>query len=220
MRLASPRAAARIAVTLTLAWTTGARADVVSPPPLLCGPGKTAVSDHGGSRCEPNAPDCPPGWKGVLGGKCIMHGCKGDPDCGGGAKCVATDVCVEERPQYWEYHPASGGEPAREPGPAREPPPMADPAHPVWVAIEPCGEARACRAPATCRPFSVCLPPGAARPAAKPANADVQRGTLPVAARRGCGCGVVGEAGGSVAALAGACIAAALVARRRASRRA
>lgn len=204
-----------VIVALALATAGRARADVIARPPALCGPGKTAVSDHRGPRCEPDAPtDCPPGWKGVLGGTCILHSCGADPDCAGGARCVAADVCVEERPRYWEY----GGS-AREPGPAQEPPPGPDPSHPVWVAIEPCGQARACAAPATCRQHSVCLPRGVDRPAPKPANADVQRGTIPVAARRSCGCDAAGAPGGSLAALAAAAIAAAAAARRIQSRK-
>lgn len=219
--MSPPRAAAHALVALAIATSArAASADVVPSPPAFCGPGKTAVSDHRGARCEPNAPrDCPPGWKGVLGGTCILHSCKGDPDCAGDARCVATDVCVEERPRYWEYD-RKGGEPAREIGPsdnASEPPPAPDPSHPVLVAIEPCGEARACAAPATCRPFSVCLPKGASRPSPKPANSDVQRGTIPVAARRSCGCDVAGAPGGSLAALAAAALALGAAARRRIS---
>lgn len=217
MRLAL-QGAALAALGLTLAWSGGARADVVASPPLFCGPGKTPVSDHHGSRCEANAPDCPPGWKGVLGGKCILHVCKADAECGASGQCVAADVCGEERPLHWEYARPAGGEPSREPGPAQEPPPAPDPSRPVWVAIEPCSEARACPGAATCRAVSVCLPRGAARPAPKPSNADVQRGTIPVAARRGCGCDAAGAAGGSVAALAAVAIAAAAIARRRLAR--
>lgn len=175
----SPRAVA-LALALAATVTAGsARADVVQSPPLFCLPGKTPITSHAGPRCVKNAPsDCPPGWRGILGGRCTLDVCSADGDCREGKRCVETDLCVESRPRFWE----GGGEPPA-PAPAQAPSPLPDPAHPVDVPIGPCGEARACAAPAICKPHKLCLAPNATRAAPSPANGVVGYGGSPPGGR-------------------------------------
>jgi len=174
-----------------------ARADVVQSPPLFCLPGKTPITSHAGPRCVKNAPtDCPPGWRGILGGRCTLDVCSVDGDCRDGKRCVETDLCVESRPRFWE----NGGEP-QAPAPAQAPSPLPDPAHPVDVPVGPCGEARACAAPAACKPHKLCLASGVARAAPSPANGVVGYGGSPPGGR--CSAGPASApAGGALAALA------------------
>mgnify|MGYP001047283228 CR=1 FL=1 len=61
-----------VAAAIALVATTAA-ADVVMPPPTDCKRGEVGVTSHGGPRCEKVAPeDCPAGWRGVLGGSCML----------------------------------------------------------------------------------------------------------------------------------------------------
>ncbi len=140
-------------------------------------------------------------------GRCTLDVCKTDGDCRDGKRCVETDLCVESRPMYWE---GGGGEPPAPDAPGQGPAPLPDPSRPVDVPIGPCGAARACAAPATCKPSRLCLAPSATGAAATPANGVVGYGGSPPGGR----CSAVpGAPSGAGALLALAAFASLAVAR-------
>jgi hypothetical protein len=102
-------AAAALAVLVCVAWSRGARADVLSPPPDDCVVGSEGVDCHGPPRCAPLScagnGDCDDGWSCQLIDLCIEYdncnGGWGEPNsvpnvtssCAGGAAC-ASGTCT------------------------------------------------------------------------------------------------------------------------------
>ncbi|MEZ4438209.1 MAG: hypothetical protein R3B72_03930 [Polyangiaceae bacterium] len=178
----------RIVLGLVLTFFPApAWADVVMPEPDDCPSGKVPVTDHGGPRCEDPAPkSCPPGWRGVIGGRCDLHYCRSDAECGAGKVCAEASLCWEEKLTHFQY------------GAVERPSPwhlLAGPMPPArlgWVPVNVCDGKAACDAPRECRPGKVCVSAGAT-PASLPFLPDggVQQ-PAPPPAPRGCGaCGVV-----------------------------
>src|SRR6188768_3784167 len=119
-------------------WTSVARADAVPPEPLFCLSGQVGVSSHtGGSECVPKAPtDCPPGYRGVVGGKCVLAPCATDQQCETDHRCYQVDACQELRELTWTswgWSAQPGGYSRAVPGP-----PPAGPAPKAWVKLHVC----------------------------------------------------------------------------------
>lgn len=141
-----------------------ARADVVMPPPDDCPQGQVGTTSHGGPACTREAPkNCAPGYRGELGGSCVLAACSSDEECEAGTRCVQVDACQELRELYWTgwgwraqqrvvRSNLLGGPPA--PQPDGDPPK-------AWVKLRICGQDGACNSPAECRPMGLCYPPSA-----------------------------------------------------------
>ena len=81
-----------VAIIMLLPVVAGA--DAVRPPPKSCPEGRVPVTSHAGPRCELEAPkDCPPGWRGVIGGQCRLNVCHSDAQCR-----AAGETCVPVSP--------------------------------------------------------------------------------------------------------------------------
>lgn len=147
-----------------------ARGDALPPAtPISCPGGSHVRHDHGGTRCEADAPkDCPAGWRGIPGGQCVLAICQEGSSCPAGQQCVEVGLCsyTTTRALYGAVRgPELAGPPA---------------IRKVRVATEACGAARSCAHPAKCRPGAVCLPAGVTSAAPKPTNAgDVVLGGAP-----------------------------------------
>jgi len=150
----------------SLAWLPSrlALADAVPPPPDDCPKGQVGTTSHGGPRCEPEAPtDCAPGYRGVVGGTCVLAACSSDKECDAGRRCLQVDACQVLRELHWtgwgwsaQRSFASGNLLGGPPAPAPEgSPPKA------WVKLHICGQDGPCEPPAECRPMGLCYPPGA-----------------------------------------------------------
>ena len=159
--------ARRLVLAATLGAFLTARvalADVVMPPPDDCPPGQVGTTSHGGPSCTREAPqNCAPGYRGEVGGSCVLAACSSDPECEAGTRCVQVDTCQELRELYWTGWGWQarqrvlrsnwlGGPPAPQPDGA---PPKA------WVKLRICGQDGACSSPAECRPMGLCYPPSA-----------------------------------------------------------
>lgn len=145
--------------------TRAASADAVPPPPASCPKGHVGITGHGGPKCVLEAPKkCPPGYRGEIGGKCVLATCASDDGCEDGRRCLSIETCQEFRQLTWTgwgwsamRAPASrdnflGGPPRPQPeGPPKK----------AWVNLHICGQDGACNAPAECRPASLCYPPDA-----------------------------------------------------------
>ncbi len=191
-----------------------AQADVVPPPPDDCPAGKVPVSDHGGPGCQDEPPEnCPPGWRGVVGGHCQLDRCGTDDRCPEGKVCRDHSLCYKKQTSWFTYgrqteHPRAaapyiGGPPIELDEPIIK-----------YVPINVCNSQTPCESPNECRPGKLCVPP-----ATPTANPMPMGGTGTVNTKpSGCGSGCSGA--GSAAGLAGASalllgIAAALGLRRR-----
>jgi hypothetical protein len=166
------------ALLAAVAVSRAARADVVMPPPTDCPRGQTGETSHAGPRCVPVAPkDCPPGWRGILGGTCMLAPCIDDKGCQEGEACVAHSVClqpfVDELYDYGEEEREKQGmndfiEPGedallRSPGLLAGPPmPKTKRPKPItrYNAINVCSAEVACAAPAVCQTEKLCVPRG------------------------------------------------------------
>ena len=162
-------------------------ADAVPPPPDSCPAGQVGVTSHGGPQCVPEAPkDCAPGYRGEVGGNCVLAACASDQECEAGSRCVQVDVCQELRQLHWtgwgwsaEAPMVRGNFLGGPPAPAPEgDSPMG------WVKLRICGQDAACNAPAECRPMGLCYPPKGGNPKAKvvaaaPAPEELPDGVSP-----------------------------------------
>lgn len=173
LALALPVAAALVALSPRLL------ADVVMSPPKSCPPGQTGVTSHAGPKCVAVAPaSCPVGWKGVLGGHCVLDVCDPGADrsaCADGAECKPHDLCGEERLVTWGWGAAPAPPRGNELG---APPRHFDPPRHDFHYDDVCNAGK-CAAGRTCWQTGVCLPRGAARAAGKPANGGEVRGYTP-----------------------------------------
>lgn len=142
-----------LASVVIMLAATMARADVVPEPPDDCPAGTTPTTSHSGAKClEPAPTNCPSGWRGEVGGACVLDFCTSDAECRDGRRCVAQSICHVER----ICHPREFCD-----SPVFEP---------RWV----CGGALSCRSPAECRPGKLCLAAGTRRAADSP-NPDDPR---------------------------------------------
>ena len=164
MKLRTGRAVLATTASVWLLHGGVARADVVMPPPEDCPPGQVGTTSHGGPSCVREAPkNCAPGYRGEVGGGCVLAACSSDQECEGGRVCVQVDACQELRELHWtgwgwsaqgRVVPSNllGGPPA--------PRPEGD-APKAWVKLRICGQDGACNSPAECRPMGLCYPLGA-----------------------------------------------------------
>jgi hypothetical protein len=67
-----------LCVTAWVLWVSGARADMIMPPPKDCPAGSKGTSTHAGPHCAPVA-------------------CRRAEDCGDGQRCRGVRLCVAER---------------------------------------------------------------------------------------------------------------------------
>jgi hypothetical protein len=179
-----------VAAVASLSAAGAARADAVPPPPDSCPKGHVGVTDHGGPRCVLEAPkNCPPGYRGALGGKCVLATCGSDDQCEGGRRCLQIETCQEFRELRWT---GWGWSAQRTPPPrdnllAEPPSPQPDgPPKKAWVQLHICGQDGPCNAPAECRPAPLCYPPDAvgktqakAAPSAAPSAASGEADASP-----------------------------------------
>ncbi len=127
-----------------------AGADAVPPAPKVCPPGKVPETSHAGPRCADKAPtNCPPGWRGYVGGYCAPAVCIDDSGCTEpGHTCRTASLCHE----FVTSTDRRGKE------------------HKYWSPVNACAGAEKC-ATGQCRPAKVCLAAGV-NMAAMPRGAD------------------------------------------------
>jgi uncharacterized protein (TIGR03382 family) len=160
-RLTLPVAVAMLELALPVRT---ARADAVPPPPAHCPKGQVGITGHGGPKCVPEAPkNCAPGYRGEIGGNCVLARCGSDSQCEGGQRCLQIEVCQEYRELHWTGWGWSAQRAvprdnllAEPPSPPPDGPPRKD-----WVLLSICGQDGPCNAPAQCRAAGLCYPPGA-----------------------------------------------------------
>jgi hypothetical protein len=141
-----------------------ARADAVPPAPDSCPRGQVGVTSHAGPECVPEAPtNCAPGYRGRVGGTCVLAACSNHDNCVAGERCMQVDTCQEFRELHW----TGWGWSARRPRPAGNllggppAPPPPGPPKKAWVQLNICGQDGACAEPAQCRPAPLCYPQSA-----------------------------------------------------------
>ena len=153
--------AAGLALSLSI-WSRPVDADAVPPEPERCPTGYIPVTSHAGPQCVLKPPtNCPPGWKGINGGTCVVHVCQTDAHCTWDGRrdlrCKPAKVCVHESLQEW-------GSAAEPPSTRQErslfaaPPRRFDPPRKVQTPVNVCQDGRACPKDATCSPMRLCLP--------------------------------------------------------------
>lgn len=161
-RMRCPRLVVTTAVLLTSTFGHGtARADAVPPPPDRCPSGQVGVTSHAGPQCVPEAPqDCAPGYRGQVGGKCVLAICGNDDQCDDGQRCMQVDTCQEYRELHWTGWGWSAQRPVRSGNFFAEPPSPPPPGPPkkAWVELNICGQDGPCASPAECRPSALCYP--------------------------------------------------------------
>jgi hypothetical protein len=153
-------------VLLVASLSSVAKADALPPDlPIKCPTGSKYVNDHGGSRCVADAPtDCPAGWVGLKGGKCVLDLCAAEDRCGPELQCKRTNLCVTEGMGY-QFGAAE----------STRSPLFGEPPAARWLIsyADACSEARTCQGNGKCVTSKVCLPAGVQRPASRPANAAI-----------------------------------------------
>ncbi len=160
-----------------------AHADAVPPAPKRCPKGKVGVTDHGGPRCVLEAPkNCAPGYRGALGGKCVLATCSSDDQCKDGRRCLLVETCQEYRELHWSGWGWQARRLVSRDNFFAEPPsPRPDgPAKKAWVNLNICGQDGPCKDPAECRPVSLCYPPSAVGKTKAKVVASGTPGTQPV----------------------------------------
>jgi hypothetical protein len=182
-------------------------ADAVPPEPEDCPKGTVGVTDHSGPRCEKEAPkNCPMGWRGAIGGDCVLDTCTSDEQCAPQGKvCRDFSLCYEPRERwYGRLDPGLSAPtlPANFGPRMRLEQPVTD-----WIPINVCGGAERCAAPSECRPGKLCVSASTPAPAVMPRKPDGTVDARPADAGGSCaGCAgakTVGIAGGVAASLAG-----------------
>lgn len=153
-----------VLVAASCVWLlpSAARADAVMPPPEDCPPGQVGTTSHGGPACVREAPkNCAPGYRGEVGGSCVLAACASDQECEGGQRCLQIDACQELRELHWTGWGWSAQRrvvPSNLLGGPPRPQPEGDPPT-AWVKLRICGQDGACNSPAECRPMGLCYPP-------------------------------------------------------------
>jgi len=164
MRLLT-KAAPVVLVMLGLGLSArSAHADAVPPPPSHCPKGQVGITDHGGPKCVPEAPkNCAPGYRGEIGGRCVLARCSADDQCESGRRCLQIEVCQEYRELHWTGWGWSAQRAVPRDNLLAEPPspPPAGPPKKDWVPLGICGQDGPCNAPAQCRAAGLCYPPNA-----------------------------------------------------------
>jgi MYXO-CTERM domain-containing protein len=153
-----------VVVILGLGVSSIAHADAVPPPPKSCPKGHVGVTDHGGPKCVLAAPkNCAPGYRGALGGTCVLATCSSDDQCDDGRRCLLVETCQEFRELHWTGWGWGAQRPMQRDNLFGGPPrPRPDgPAKKAWVSLNICGQDGPCKAPAECRPVAHCYPPSA-----------------------------------------------------------
>lgn len=157
------------------AFPASAFADAIGPPPKLCAPWKVPVSDHEGSRCESRPPDnCPSGWTGRLGNKCVLSRCDGGSTCPKGTVCSEQSACLHKGELMSRHGPT---------GIFQD--------WPVGI----CGAGATCDAPDRCAPWKICVEPGTSATPYVPKPSDPNDSGPPRKAGGGCS---LGGSGGEV----------------------
>jgi hypothetical protein len=130
---------------------------------MKCKGGTTFVHDHSGSHCVADAPtNCPEGWMGVRGGKCVLQVCEVSEKCSAGLECKSANLCGTEAmgSSYGTLDSVRS-------------PLIAGPPSPVWMIrySDVCSAQKTCEGTDKCVESRVCLPPDVQKPASRPANA-------------------------------------------------
>jgi hypothetical protein len=166
IRSLASRAASVIACVVLLfsAGEETAWGDALPPPiEMKCKAGTTYVHNHSGSNCVPNAPtNCPDGWTGIQGGKCVLHVCETSGSCPPGLECQSANLCGSEGVGSWYGSLESVRSPL-----------VAEPPRAQWMIryADVCGPQMTCAGADKCVGSKVCLAPGVKKPASKPENA-------------------------------------------------
>jgi hypothetical protein len=158
-RMSFARGALPALVVLLLSSSAGA--DAVPPPPDDCPPDKVPTTSHGGPQCEDPAPtNCPPGYRGYVGGRCELFPCSRNAECLKGERCREVPVCQEYRELYWTGWGWSRNDPPNRSNLIAEPPsdPPEGPPPKAWVPLDVCGPKGKCPEQAECRPLLLCYP--------------------------------------------------------------
>jgi hypothetical protein len=163
-----------VLLTAVLGLADSAAADAIMPPPDDCPSGETGISSHGGPRCVKVEPtDCPVGWRGALGGDCMLRPCAADKDCEPSEACIDHSVCLQPSEDgYYDYGEQPPPGEAEETGalPRNYPRellggPMAPKVQrkkPIirYEAVNLCAPSVQCAAPRTCQTEKLCAPKG------------------------------------------------------------
>jgi hypothetical protein len=145
------------AASLLLVPASLARADAVPPPPAWCPPGRVPVTSHAGPKCELAPPkSCPLGYRGVVGGQCVLNLCWSDESCGKGRACRETSLCHHSRLVSWEF----GEQRVERSNVLGAPPRRIDPPELRWEPKSICRREGDCAPPAECRAGKICYPIG------------------------------------------------------------
>jgi len=149
-------------------WPAWVSADAVPPAPESCPRGYIPVTSHAGPQCVLKPPiSCPPGWRGINGGICVVHACETDAHCGWGERkdlrCKPARVCIHE---YLQEYGEGGSQPVERDERAlfAGPPRRFDPPRRVQELVDVCPDRRACPAGSTCGEKKICLPADLAAP--------------------------------------------------------
>ncbi len=194
MSVRTIRSAPAALVTAWLLVPSGvARADVVMPLEHPCRPPQVrGVRSHREVCLEPAPASCPPGWRGVVGGQCVLDRCQDDTTCASGLRCTDVPLCFESRPDP-SCVPQSRLT-ASDRSVLGAPLPMCPPGPSTYEeATHPCSDTTACAG--SCKPDRLCLGPGQT-----PALVQPPPTTSPP--HGGCAGCSVGRASGSEAAVA------------------
>ncbi|MFO0747236.1 MAG: hypothetical protein U1F43_16455 [Myxococcota bacterium] len=188
------RVAVVAAVAALAASARPARADAL-PPDEDCPSGQVYVRGHSGG-CRPEAPsDCAPGWRGAIGGVCMVATVDEGVACASGTEPHDATLCLQKMLDR---------------GNGRV---VYDPPHEFDLAVGIVGPGAECKGDKRrAVPGRICLAPGATAAAFVPSGEQLDGPRLPPSPRRGCALGDDGAPW-----LAGALVA--LASRRRRARR-
>jgi hypothetical protein len=174
------------AASLWLVLASLARADAVPPPPRRCPPGRVPVTSHAGPKCELAPPkSCPPGYRGQVGGQCVLNLCWSDESCGKGKACRETSLCHHSRLVSWEF----GEQQVERSNLLGAPPRRIDPPELRWEPKSICRKEGDCPLPAECRPGKICYPVGRDLPPPPAPGARAETGAGSERATNGAGGG-------------------------------
>ena len=165
-------------------------ADAMPMPIDNCPCGTVSVRRHTGASCEKEPPEnCPLGWRGAIGGDCVLDTCTSDAECAPQEKlCRSFSLCYEPR-EGW----SGRGVVARK--------------FTVWIPVNLCRGAEKCASPSECRAGKLCVPENAPPPVVLARKPDGTVDTRPADVGSRCTeapvAKTVGIAGATAAVLAG-----------------